>query len=405
VAGPPPTVTIAAGPSLAEGSAGLTPFTFTVNLSTAYSVPVTIDYQTANGSATLADNDYQAAAGSLSIPAGETSGVITVNVVGDTKVEPDETFSVSLTSATHGVLGSPSLATATILNDDVGYTITASAGVGGSIDPSGTVSVAPGSSQSFTITPNACYHIADVLVDGGSIGAVASHTFDGIDASHTIAASFAPDLTVSIGSVVAVEGNSGTTPFDFPLQLSGTCTAPVDVTWKTVDGTATASSGDYQPDSTVVTFAPGEVLKTITVQVNGDVTPEDQETFYVELLNAVGAGIAHSQGTGTIINDDTVTGVESGAAPALAFAIVGGNPVGGSVGFRISLPKAASVQLSVFDVQGRRIAEPVNQTLAAGVQTIRWNARNDGATVGSGVYFARLRVEGRNIDRRFLLIR
>ena len=54
------------------------------------------------------------------------------------------------------------------------YTITASAGANGSITPSGNVTVNYGASKSFTITPNAGYAVASVLVDGGSVGAVTS---------------------------------------------------------------------------------------------------------------------------------------------------------------------------------------------------------------------------------------
>src|SRR6185436_15312895 len=60
------------------------------------------------------------------------------------------------------------------------YTVTASAGAGGSISPSGAVPVACGGSQKFDITANACFTIADVLVDGVSVGATASYTFSGV---------------------------------------------------------------------------------------------------------------------------------------------------------------------------------------------------------------------------------
>jgi PKD repeat protein len=73
----------------------------------------------------------------------------------------------------------------------VSYTITASAGAGGTISPSGSVSVLQGASQTFTITRNTSYHIADVLVNGSSVGAVSTYTFPNVQASHTIAASFA----------------------------------------------------------------------------------------------------------------------------------------------------------------------------------------------------------------------
>lgn len=70
------------------------------------------------------------------------------------------------------------------------YTITASAGSNGSISPSGTVNVNEGASQSFTITPSAGYHVADVLVDGASVGAVTGYTFTNVTAAHTISATF-----------------------------------------------------------------------------------------------------------------------------------------------------------------------------------------------------------------------
>ena len=86
-------------------------------------------------------------------------------------------------------------------------TITASAGTGGSISPSGSVPVNCGSNKTFTIAPTACYHIADVLVDGVSVGPVSSYTFSNATANHTIAASFAVDvetITASAGAGGAI---------------------------------------------------------------------------------------------------------------------------------------------------------------------------------------------------------
>ena len=70
------------------------------------------------------------------------------------------------------------------------YTITASAGTGGSISPSGSVSVNHGSSQSFTITPDVNYTIGDVVVDGSNAGAVTSYSLTNVNGNHTISASF-----------------------------------------------------------------------------------------------------------------------------------------------------------------------------------------------------------------------
>jgi hypothetical protein len=71
------------------------------------------------------------------------------------------------------------------------YTVTSSAGTGGSISPAGQVAVGQGASQSFTITPASGYSVAAVTVDGVSVGAVTSYTFSNVTANHTIGASFA----------------------------------------------------------------------------------------------------------------------------------------------------------------------------------------------------------------------
>lgn len=72
----------------------------------------------------------------------------------------------------------------------VTYTIAATAGANGSISPNGAVTVNHGGNQQFTIAPNVGYRIADVRVDGSSVGAVSSYTFNNVTAGHTITANF-----------------------------------------------------------------------------------------------------------------------------------------------------------------------------------------------------------------------
>ncbi|MDG0810630.1 DUF4073 domain-containing protein [Cohnella rhizosphaerae] len=71
------------------------------------------------------------------------------------------------------------------------YMLTAAAGVGGSMSPAGNITVTQGGSQTFTIKPDEGYAIADVTVDGKSVGAVGSYTFSHVTESHTIKAEFA----------------------------------------------------------------------------------------------------------------------------------------------------------------------------------------------------------------------
>ena len=87
------------------------------------------------------------------------------------------------------------------------FTIIASAGANGSIAPNGAVVVNEGANQSFTITPDAGFHVADVLVDGISVGAVTSHTFTNVIANHTIDASFAVDVTFTITASAGANGS------------------------------------------------------------------------------------------------------------------------------------------------------------------------------------------------------
>jgi hypothetical protein len=83
-------------------------------------------------------------------------------------------------------------------------TITASAGAGGTITPSGAVPVAGGANQAFDITPNPTFILSDVLVDGVSVGRANSYTFNAVNANHTIAASFNGGWSAPTGSTNVV---------------------------------------------------------------------------------------------------------------------------------------------------------------------------------------------------------
>jgi hypothetical protein len=114
--------------------------------------------------------------------------------------------------------------------------------------------------------------------------------------------------TLSIDNVSVIKGNSGTTQATFTVSLSFSPANPVTVTVNTADGTATVADNDYQAiTNQVFTFQPGGPLtKTVTVEVNGDLTIEPNETFFVKLSNVTGA-IIGGRGTGTIVNDDTLS--------------------------------------------------------------------------------------------------
>ena len=109
--------------------------------------------------------------------------------------------------------------------------------------------------------------------------------------------------TLSIGDASVVEGDRGSSKLQFTVSRSGSSEGTVGVSYRTVAGTALAKS-DYTAASGTLTFPPGVRTQTITITVKSDRTREPDETFTVELLNAVGASVVDAVATGTILNDD-----------------------------------------------------------------------------------------------------
>jgi hypothetical protein len=95
-----------------------TQYTFTVTLSAAYDQPVTMSFQTANGTATTGDGDYVAKSGTLTFAPGETTKTITIDVNGDSRKEADETFYLDLFGLSSNAMFTKSRGVGTILNDD-----------------------------------------------------------------------------------------------------------------------------------------------------------------------------------------------------------------------------------------------------------------------------------------------
>ena len=106
------------------------------------------------------------------------------------------------------------------------YTIEATAGAGGSISPSGSVSVREGRDQTFTITPDKGYAVSNVKIDGKSIGAVKSYTFENVSRTHTIEVVFVK------GTASARTGDSSDLPLWSALMLASTLTLAGAVHYK-----------------------------------------------------------------------------------------------------------------------------------------------------------------------------
>jgi hypothetical protein len=102
----------------AEGKNGKTAFTFSITLSAAYDQPVTVSFQTVNGTATTGDNDYVARTGTITFNPGETTKTITIDVKGDSKREADESFYLDLFGNSSNSWFTKRRGIGTILNDD-----------------------------------------------------------------------------------------------------------------------------------------------------------------------------------------------------------------------------------------------------------------------------------------------
>jgi hypothetical protein len=224
----PPDITID-DVSLAEGNSGTTTARFTVSLSFPSTQTVEVDWVAANGTATLADSDFQSASGRTIFPPGSTAQFIDVPVVGDLKFEADETFVVNLSSPLFGVI-TDAQGQATILNDD-------------------------------------------------------------------------PLPRLSIDDVRIVEGNAGPATATFTLTWSNPSAMLASVTFNTSDGSAVQPS-DYGTNFGILNFFPDDTPETLNFLVQGDMTPEPNETFHVDLSAPSGVVLADRRGVATILDDD-----------------------------------------------------------------------------------------------------
>ncbi|MEZ6123003.1 MAG: Calx-beta domain-containing protein [Planctomycetaceae bacterium] len=352
--------------SRTEGSSGTTLFVFDVSLDRAVGAPVTVDFATADGTATTASGDYTAASGTALTFAANTPGAqvqtITIEVGADEVVELNESFLVNLLNLNAGGLGvtlNRSTAVGTIQNDDqahlsigdvsltegdsgdslITFTVsmdaavdapvtvnystsdgTATAGSGDytAIAPTGltfTAGTAAPQTQTFQVTIRGDQRVElDETFFARLTTLAASGRNVVLGDAEAIGTILNDDsASVSIGDVTLSEGSAGTTIFAFVVTLDQEVDVPVRLDFATADDTATAADGDFTALSgQVVTFSenagPGPQTQTISVQVAGDARLEPTESFFLNLSNLQAAGrnvtLTDAQGTGTIVNDD-----------------------------------------------------------------------------------------------------
>ena len=110
-------------------------------------------------------------------------------------------------------------------------------------------------------------------------------------------------VVLAVADASVLEGDRGTSNVTVAVTLSRASSQAITVSYTTANGTAVAKQ-DYTATSGTLTFQPGETSRTISVSIKGDRKREADETFSVNLSNAVGATISDGVATATILNDD-----------------------------------------------------------------------------------------------------
>ena len=199
------------------------------------------------------------------------------------------------------------------------YTITAASQAGGTISPSGAVSVTGGADQAFTIGPAANYTISDVQVDGTSVGAVASYTFNNVAANHTITAFFAP-VTYSIsasrqgGGTISPSGtigvSSGSSSLFTITPYRGFQTSDVKVDGKSVGPLSSYAFTNVTANHDIQAFfAARKCSIAASVQGSGTISPPGTKSF------SAGTNVSYSMIPATLYTLDAVL-IDGNAIPA-----------------------------------------------------------------------------------------
>ena len=392
-----PTISITVGPtSVAEDDAPNMIYTVTLNSpsSSAISVGYTIGGTATNGT------DYATITSPLVIPAGSTTGTITVDPNVDATIESDETVVLTLTAGTGYTVGAPNAATGTIANDDTPtvsiavspasisedgatnatFTVTRSTSllsattvnvaltgtaVSGSDFTGGLTSVvipSGATSATFTIDPTADGSVEANETVIYSIAAGADYTIGApASATLTIANDDVPSASITVAPASVLE--NGTPNLIYTVTLSQAPTSPVSVNFS-VSGTASPSTDFSGLVPSPLVFGPGVTSQTLTVDPSGNGLIEPDETVIITL----GAGTGYVVGvpadaTGTIINDDF---------PSIfvdSVTLAEGNSGTTNAVFTVSLSAPAAQGGVTFDIATANSTATAGQDYVANSQT------------------------------------
>ena len=381
---------------------------FVIRLDAPTSAPLTVDYSTANSTAVgnfSATNDYIISSGALTFAAGETVKTVRVQLVDDAVAEATEVFKMNLSSPSANATIARASATATIIDNDApsgtpqvsisnltvdeadgtanfvitfdrpsagvvsmnyatqnGAPITGAAAAQAGSDyvaQSGTLNFAPGETAK-TVKVGL---INDTLQEGAEAfslalsGLVGATSLDPVGTA-VIAANDEPLVSksaISIDDVVVGEQDGFA---DFVIRLDAPTSAPLTVDYSTANSTAVgnfSATNDYIISSGALTFAPGETVKTVRVQVVDDPDTEATEVFKMNLSSpSANATIARASATATIIDNDAPSGT-----PQVSISNLVVDEAAGTANFVITFdrPSAGVVSINYTTEDGTALAD------------------------------------------------
>ena len=349
---------------------------------------ITLDYRTADDTATTSNNDYQPIPlSTLTIPAGNNSAQIAVTINGDTDIENDETLKLELSNISSNATLTTPVAYGLIIDDDdpsqslPRVSITHSSALEtdqNTTDMLFTVTIVEPVNSTVTVD----YTTADIAPTPSAIGGTdytitnGTLTFQPNETTATIAVPITgetaiendetfhvilsnPSTNVALGNSIAIGTIISDEPFTFvsinnasilegnatqqatlrfTVTLSAPSPQPIELDYQTLDGTALLADNDYVGVATTRLQIPaGDTSAFIDITINGDDTAEIDEQFSVELSNiTANAEISDAIGVGTITNDDNAGGwslpqsldplavFSNGSFPAVAMSPVTG---------------------------------------------------------------------------------
>ncbi len=330
--------------SVNEGSSGTTTATFTVSLSAASGQTVTVNYATADGTAT-AGSDYVARSGTLSFAPGVTAQGVAVTVNGDTAVEPNETFSVGLSGASNATIARAT-GTGTILNDDAVVTIS----------PASLPAATAGSAYSQTLTASGGTPGYSFVISAGTLPAGMTLNAAGV-LSGTPTASGSFNFTV--------------TATDSGVPTSGSRAYTLTV----------AGANVTLPATTLPAGTAGQAYSSAITPATGGIAPYS----YALTAGALPAGITLNSSSGTL--SGTTTSVGSFNFSVTATDSTSGTPSQGTRGYTLNIA-APTIALAPATVPTATRGTAYSQTLTASGGTAAYTYAITSGALPAGITLA-----------------